>query len=77
MWQETKDGLYKSFVFKDFKEAFAFMEQVAHVAEEKQHHPRWTNEYNKLEIWLSTHEANGQITDKDRELANQIDQIKI
>jgi len=52
------------------------MEQVAHLAEEMHHHPRWTNEYNKLEIWLSTHEANGAITDKDRELAKQIDEIK-
>ena len=76
MWQETKEGLYRAFEFKDFKEAFAFMEQVAHLAEEMHHHPRWTNEYNKLEIWLSTHEANGAITDKDRELAKQIDEIK-
>ena len=77
MWQETKEGLYKSFSFSDFKEAFAFMEQVAHLAEENQHHPRWTNGYNKLEIWLSTHEAGGAITDKDKELAMQIDQIKL
>ncbi|HLC91502.1 MAG TPA: 4a-hydroxytetrahydrobiopterin dehydratase [Candidatus Saccharimonadales bacterium] len=76
MWQETKEGLYKSFNFSDFKEAFAFIGQVAQLAEEVQHHPRWTNEYNKLEIWLSTHEADNEITDKDRELAMQIDEIK-
>jgi len=77
MWTETKEGLYKSFTFSDFKEAFAFMERVAHLAEEVQHHPRWTNEYNKLEIWLNTHDADNTVTDKDRELAQQIDQIEI
>ncbi len=73
MWQETKDGLYQKFTFKDFKQAFAFMEQVAKLAEEQQHHPRWTNEWNTVEIWLSTHEASNAITDKDRALAGKID----
>ena len=49
------------------------MEQVAKLAEKQQHHPHWTNEYNRLEIWLNTHEADGKITDKDRELAKKID----
>jgi len=61
------------FTFKDFREAFRFMEQVAKLAEKQQHHPHWTNEYNRLEIWLNTHEADGKITDKDRELAKKID----
>ncbi len=67
--------MYKTFKFRDFKDAFVFMTEVAKVAEDQQHHPRWTNEYNKVEIWLSTHEANGQITDKDRQLATAIDKL--
>lgn len=75
MWQETKEGLYKKFEFADFKQAFTFMTKVSDLVESQQHHPRWTNEYNKVEIWLSTHEAEGQITDKDRQLAEAIDRL--
>ncbi len=76
MWQETKEGLYRKFEFKDFKQAFEFMTRVGSLAEEQQHHPKWTNEYNKVEIWLSTHEANGHITDKDKTLAAAIDKLE-
>jgi len=75
MWQETSDGLYKEFIFKDFKEAFTFMGKVAELAEERQHHPRWQNEWNKVQIWLSTHDAGDQITDKDKELSVAIDVV--
>lgn len=75
MWQETDQGLYKKFSFEDFKAAFAFMERVAKLAEDRQHHPRWTNEWNTVEIWLSTHEDGDQITEKDRALAAAIDQL--
>jgi len=75
MWQETPDGLYKEFIFKDFKEAFAFMVKVAELAERHQHHPRWQNEWNKVQIWLLTHDAGDKITDKDRELSGAIDTI--
>ena len=76
MWQDTKEGLYKNFEFTDFKQAFAFMTKVAAVAEQEQHHPRWTNEWNKVEIWLSTHQADNKITDKDRALAKAIDVLE-
>jgi 4a-hydroxytetrahydrobiopterin dehydratase len=72
MWQETDNKLYRLFKFKDFSSAFAFMTRVAFLAETANHHPRWTNEYNKVEIWLSTHDANNTVTEKDRELARQI-----
>lgn len=75
VWQETNNGLNKSFKFADFAQAFDFMTRVAVVAEGVQHHPRWTNEYNKVEIWLSTHSADGKITDKDRQLATAIDGV--
>lgn len=50
------------------------MTQVAEIAEQRQHHPRWTNEYNKVEIWLISHGA-GAITDKDQQMADAIDQL--
>ncbi|MBI2285832.1 4a-hydroxytetrahydrobiopterin dehydratase [Candidatus Saccharibacteria bacterium] len=74
MWQEKDGSLYRSFEFKDFKQAFEFMNKVAEVAKEQNHHPRWLNEYNRVEIWLSTHAA-GKITDKDHALAKAIDRI--
>ena len=77
MWQETKKGLYREFEFKDFKQAFAFMTEVAKLAEEQQHHPRWHNTWNKVAIWLTTHDAGDTITDKDRQLADAIDKIPL
>ena len=73
MWQEKSGALFRKFEFKDFKEAFAFMGKVAELAEAQNHHPKWLNEYNKVEIWLSTHSAGGKITDKDRKLSKGID----
>lgn len=74
-WQETKHGLYKQFVFADFHQAWAFMERVAAAANRLDHHPRWQNEWNVVDIWLSTHEQDMKITDADRELANTIDTL--
>lgn len=75
MWQTTKHGLYKQFVFADFKQAWAFMERVAAAANRLDHHPRWQNEWNVVDIWLATHEQNLLITAADRELANTIDTL--
>ena len=75
MWQETNNTLYKKFKFTDFRKAFQFMEKVAELAEAMDHHPKWTNVYNVVEIWLSTHDAGNIITEKDRLLASQIDKI--
>lgn len=72
-WEETRHGLYKQFNFADFKEAFAFMVKVAALAEERQHHPRWENEWSVVQIWLISHDAGGNITDKDRQMAEAID----
>lgn len=73
MWTETDNKLYKKFKFKDFSEAFSFMTRVALEAEKMNHHPLWTNVYNTVEIWLSTHDAGNIVTDKDRKLADAID----
>jgi len=75
MWQEENNSLYRQFTFKDFSEAFAFMTRVAFLAEKADHHPKWTNVWNTVEIWLSTHDAGNTITDKDRRLAKQIDTL--
>ena len=73
MWQETENKLYKKFQFKNFSEAFAFMTRVAIEAEKMDHHPLWTNVYNSVEIWLSTHDAGDVVTEKDKTLSKKID----
>jgi 4a-hydroxytetrahydrobiopterin dehydratase len=75
MWNETNNKLYKAFEFKDFSAAFSFMTRVALLAEKNNHHPTWTNTYNKVEIWLSTHDAGDIVTNKDRLLADEIDGV--
>ncbi len=75
MWKEENNRLYKKFEFKDFSEAFAFMTRVALAAEKMDHHPLWTNVYNKVEIWLSTHDAGDIVTAKDKKLAEKIDAL--
>ncbi len=72
-WQEANNELFKSFTFKDFSEAFAFMTRVAILAEKHNHHPRWENVWNKLDIHLNTHDAGDIVTEKDHQLAAAID----
>ena len=74
-WTEQNNRLRKSFKFRDFSEAFAFMTRVAMIAEKMDHHPLWTNVYNSVTIELSTHDAGDVVTDKDRRLAKAIDQL--
>ncbi len=75
MWQEKDNTLYRKFQFTDFSEAFAFMTRVAMLAEQANHHPRWTNVWNTVEIWLNTHDAGSIVTEKDHRLAAAIDQL--
>ena len=75
MWKETDNALYRKFEFKDFSEAFAFMTRVALIAEKMNHHPKWTNVWNTVEVWLNTHDASNTVTDKDRKLAEKIDAL--
>lgn len=63
-----RDAIQKSYKFKDFNEAFAFMTRVALMAEKMDHHPQWINVYNKVEVTLATHDAGG-VTEKDLVLA--------
>jgi len=72
MWEEKNNTLIRLFEFKDFSEAFAFMTRVALLAEKHNHHPWWSNVYNKVEIRLTTHDAGNVVTEKDRALAEEI-----
>ena len=74
-WIEQSDRLSRAFRFSDFSEAFAFMTRVAMEAEKMDHHPSWSNVWNRVEIHLSTHDAGDVVTEKDRELARRIDAI--
>lgn len=73
MWKEENNSLYRRFEFADFNAAFGFMCRVALIAEKMDHHPKWTNSWKVVEIWLSTHSAGDVVTEKDRELAKKID----
>jgi 4a-hydroxytetrahydrobiopterin dehydratase len=75
MWQETDNKLYRKFEFKDFVAAFGFMSKVALLAEKQNHHPTWTNTYNNVEIWLTSHDAGNTVTDRDKKLAAAIDKL--
>lgn len=74
-WEEKNNTLLRTFTFEDFSEAFAFMTRVALAAEKAEHHPDWSNVWNRVEIRLSTHDAGDVVTEKDRKLAAEIDRI--
>ena len=71
---EERDGIRRSFRFKDFNEAFGFMTRVAIAAEQADHHPEWSNVWNRVDISLTTHSAGG-LTRKDIELAERIEEL--
>ncbi|WP_198927864.1 4a-hydroxytetrahydrobiopterin dehydratase [Sphingomonas jeddahensis] len=73
-YDEGRDAITRSIVFTDFAEAFGFMTQVALIAERADHHPEWTNVWNRVEITLTTHDAGG-LSQRDLDLATAIDSI--
>lgn len=80
MWTEENlpeggNALKKTFTFKDFSDAFAFMTRVALLAEKYDHHPYWVNVYNRVEITLNTHSEGDTVTGKDRNMAVEIDKL--
>ena len=75
MWKEEDNKLKRTFEFKNFIEAFAFMTRVAIIAEKMDHHPYWSNVYNTVKIELCTHDAGDIITENDWQLAAAIDQL--
>ena len=72
-WSEVpgRDAITRTFIFKDFNEAFGFMTRIALAAEKLDHHPEWSNVYSKVDILLTTHDAGG-VTELDVELAKFI-----
>ncbi|WP_374653290.1 4a-hydroxytetrahydrobiopterin dehydratase [Dongia sp.] len=75
-WQtvDGKDAIRRAFRFKDFVEAWGFMARVALLAESQDHHPEWSNVYNRVEITLTTHDCKG-LSARDVKLAKAIDQL--
>jgi len=71
---EARDAITRRFTFADFSEAFAFMTRVALLAEKADHHPEWSNVYNRVEILLTTHDAGG-LSPRDIDMAQAIDAI--
>ncbi len=74
-WVFERDALAKGFTFGSFREAMSFMHRVAFEAEELNHHPEWTNVYNRVTIRLNTHDAGAKVTQKDVELAQRIQKL--
>ena len=75
MWTENDNALRRDFTFRDFSEAFAFMTRVALLAEAMNHHPEWSNVWNRVSITFRTHSAGNTVTQKDRALAAAIDKL--
>ncbi len=71
---EGRDAITRTFRFKDFSEAWSFMSRVALLAEAQDHHPEWFNVYNRVEITLTTHDADG-LSERDVKLASAIDAL--
>lgn len=72
-WKEENKGLEKTYVFDSFEDAIHFMVTAAPQISELDHHPTWTNTYNRLHVRLTTHDAGNQVTEKDWALARILD----
>ena len=77
MWIEKNSKLVNKYKFNDFNEAMTFINQVAKICEEVNHHPEIYNCYSSVKLSLCTHDSDNNITEKDRELANLIDKIAL
>ncbi|THD36122.1 MAG: 4a-hydroxytetrahydrobiopterin dehydratase [Sphingomonas sp.] len=73
-YDESRDAISRSFTFEDFSEAFAFMTRVALIAEKADHHPEWSNVWNRVDITLTTHDAGG-LSARDVAMAEAIDAL--
>lgn len=71
-WSYEGDALKATYTFKDFRAAFSFMQKVARVADELNHHPTWSNVYNKVNFALYTHDAGNKVSDMDVKMASRI-----
>ena len=74
-WSFHQDALAKTFTFGSFREALSFMVRAGFEAEELNHHPEWTNVYNRVSVRLNTHDAGNKVTAKDVELATRLQKV--
>lgn len=74
-WKTTSQSLEKTFEFSTFEEAMQFIQNAAPFISEADHHPTWSNTYNRVHVKLTTHDAGNQVTDKDREIAKTLDKV--
>ncbi len=74
-WKEENQVLVKTFTFASFEEAMQFMQNASPFISETDHHPTWSNTYNRVEVKLTTHDAGNKITEKDRKLAAYLDKL--
>lgn len=75
MWKEEDNALHRTYTFKTFVAAIAFMVNAAMYIDQMDHHPEWTNVYDKVIVKLQTHSAGKKVTEKDRELAKVLDRV--
>lgn len=75
LWTIENNKLYRKFIFKDFQTAMLFFQAAVPVIEDLQHHPEWKNVYNKVEVWLCTHDKGNVVTEKDYILASELDKV--
>lgn len=75
MWEEKNNSLHKTFEFKNFSEAFGWMARVALAAEKMDHHPEWTNIYNRVDVKLYSHDVGDIVTERDHKLAAIMDKL--
>jgi 4a-hydroxytetrahydrobiopterin dehydratase len=75
MWKEENNKLSREFIFDNFIDAWGFMSKVALLAEKQNHHPEWSNVYNKVSISLTSHDHGNKVSEKDHQLAKAIDKI--
>lgn len=73
-YDETRKALYRRIETRDFVDAFGLMTQIAILAEKRDHHPEWSNVYNRIDIWLTTHDADG-VSYRDIGMAAEIDRL--
>jgi 4a-hydroxytetrahydrobiopterin dehydratase len=74
-WEERDGALHRTFTFANFSEAWAFMSRVALLAEKADHHPNWSNVWNRVDLALTSHDAGNTVTDRDRQLATAINDL--
>lgn len=77
LWKEENQVLVKTFTFANFEEAMQFMQDAVPYISELDHHPTWSNTYNRVEVKLTTHDAGNKITEKDHNLAKYLDKLVI